>query len=124
LKVRIPAPQALALTLVALPVAAHHSFAMFDDTKTVTLEGTVKEFQWANPHVWVQVLVPDPATGAQVEWSIEGASVTGLTRRGWTRKSMKPGDKATVVMHPLKSGERGGTLVSLTINGQSVGTSQ
>ncbi len=113
-----------AVSLAVAPAFAHHSFAMFDDSKTMTLEGTVKEFQWANPHIWVQVMVKDPATGKEVEWSIEGASPNGLLRQGWTRKSIKAGDKATVVMHPLRDGGPGGTLVSVTVNGEKVGKPQ
>jgi hypothetical protein len=112
---------AAATSLAGTPASAHHSFAMFDENKTMTLEGTVKEFQWANPHIWVQLLVKDPATGKDIEWSIEGASVTGLTRQGWSRKSVKTGDQARVVIHPLKSGELGGTLLSLSVNRHSVG---
>jgi hypothetical protein len=102
---------ALALTL---PTAAHHSFAMFDSAKETTLEGTVKEFQWTNPHAWVQLLVPG-SDGKQVEWSIECASPNALKRQGWRGTSIKPGDRITVIIHPLKSGEPGGSLVVLTL---------
>ena len=100
---------------------AHHSFAMFDDKKVVTLEGTVKEFQWTNPHTWVQLMVKDPRTGKEVEWSIEGASPNGLKRQGWTRNSIKSGDKAVITIHPMKQPGAGGTLISATINGQKIG---
>ncbi len=70
-----------AALLVALPASAHHSFAMFDNAKEQTLEGTVKEFQWTNPHAWVQLMVKD-AQGTLVEWSIECASPNGLRRQG------------------------------------------
>jgi hypothetical protein len=93
---------------------------MFDNQKTVTLEGTVKEFQWTNPHTWIQIVVKDPS-GKDVEWSVEGGSPNGLSRDGWSRQSLKPGDKATVVIHPLKDGTNGGSLVSATVNGQAVG---
>jgi hypothetical protein len=109
------------LTVAALPAAAHHSFAVFDNQKNVTLEGTVKEFQWTNPHSWVQLTVTDPATGEQVEWSIEGASPNALSRQGWKRTSLKAGDKATIVMHPMKDGTKAGSLVSATVNGVRVG---
>jgi hypothetical protein len=112
----------VALALLAMvPVSAHHSFAMFDNDKTVTLEGTVKEFQWTNPHTWVQVLVRDAATGKEVEWSVEAGSPNGLSRQGWSRHSAKAGDKATVTVHPLKNGNPGGSLISLAINGEKVG---
>ena len=106
---------------IAVPVGAHHSFAMFDNEKELTLEGTIKEFQWTNPHTWTQVLVKD-ASGKEVEWSIEGGSPNSLSRAGWKRTSIKPGDKATLVIHPLKNGSPGGSLMRITVNGQLVGT--
>ena len=109
-----------AATLAAAPAFAHHSFAMFDNTKDVTLEGTVKEFQWTNPHSWVQLMVKD-ASGKEVEWSVEAGSPNGLSRQGWTRHAAKPGDKASIVVHPLKDGTAGGSLVSMTVNGEKVG---
>jgi hypothetical protein len=108
----------LALSMSA--AFAHHSFAMFDSQKTITLEGTIKEFQWTNPHTWIQLLVQD-ASGKEVEWSIEGGSVNGLARAGWKRTLLKAGDKATVVIHPLKDGNPGGSLVTVTVNGQVIG---
>ena len=105
---------------IAVPVFAHHSFAMFDNEKEMTLEGIIREFQWTNPHTWTQVMVKD-ASGKEVEWSIEGGSPNSLSRAGWKRTSIKPGDKATVVIHPLKNGEPGGSLVRITINGEPVG---
>src|SRR5262245_39659881 len=103
----------LALAL-ALPASAHHSFAMFDSAKETTLAGTVKEFQWTNPHAWVQLLVTGP-DGKTVEWSIECASPNGLKRQGWRGNIIKPGDRVTAIIHPLKSGEAGGSLVILTL---------
>lgn len=100
---------------------AHHSFAMFDQATTKTLVGTVKEVQWTNPHIWVQVLVPDPKTGAAAEWSIEGGSPNGLTRQGWRRSSIKQGDAIEITIHPLKDGTNGGSMMRAMINGQAVG---
>ena len=104
-------------------VFAHHSFAMFDNQKSLDLEGTIKEFQWTNPHSWIQLIVKDPS-GKDVEWSIEGGSPNGLGRSGWTRMSLKPGDKATIVIHPLKDGTPGGSLTSATVNGLQIGTAK
>jgi hypothetical protein len=112
---------AAAVCTAALPAFAHHSFALFDIAKAMTLEGAVKEFQWTNPHIWVQLIVHDPATGKDVEWSIEGGSPAGLSRQGWTRHSLKVGDKATVEFHPLKAGGPGGSLMSVTVNGVTLG---
>lgn len=113
----------LAVTLAGFSSAsvfAHHSMAMFDLQKEVTLSGTVKEFQWTNPHSWVQLMVTD-ANGNTKEWSLETQSPAGLKKRGWTRDSVKAGDKATAVFHPLKDGTLGGGLVTLTINGKVIG---
>src|ERR1700744_6528322 len=85
---------------------AHHAFAMFDTSKEVTLDGTIKEFQWTNPHAWVQILVKD-ASGKEVEWSIEGSSPNNLSRFGWTRNSRKTGDHVQAVVHPMKDGQVG-----------------
>lgn len=97
--------------------AAHHSFAMFDASRSLTLDGTVKEFQWANPHIWIQVMAKDAATSAVTEWSVEGGSPTSLARRGWKRTTFRPGDQVTLTVHPLKNGEHGAALVTATING-------
>jgi hypothetical protein len=104
----------LALLLSGSIASGHHSFAGFDMTKTVTLTGTVKQFQWMNPHSWIQVIVNDDK-GNPVEWSIEMSSPTSLLRRGWKPKTLKPGDKVTVVAHPLQNGQSGGSFVSATL---------
>jgi hypothetical protein len=115
-----------AVTLLAcLPAQqapAHHSYTMFDMEKNVTLDGTVKELQWTNPHIWLQLVVKDPATGQDVEWSIEGNSPNMLVRAGWNRHSLKAGDHATVVVHPVKTGGKGnsGSLASVTIDGKRI----
>ena len=102
------------LALMASPALAHHSFAMFDNSKVLTLEGVVKEFQWTNPHTWTQLLVRNDQ-GLTEEWGIEGSSINGLAREGWKRTSLKPGDKVTVTIHPLKSGEKGGSFMTATL---------
>ena len=116
-----------AATLAAGPAApcfSHHSFAMFEAEKQVTLVGTVKEFQWTNPHSWIQLNVPD-ASGKLVEWAIEGGSPNQLGRMGWSSGAQKPGDKVTVVARPLKSGEPGATLVTVTTaDGKVLGVRQ
>jgi hypothetical protein len=100
---------------------AHHSFATFDQTQEKTLVGTIKEVQWTNPHIWVQVLVKNPATGDVVEWSIEGGSPNGLSRQGWKRSTLNAGDPVEMVIHPLKDGSNGGSLVRVSVNGKPVG---
>jgi len=114
----------LAATLLASftgAAFAHHSFAMFDQDKEVKLVGTIKEVQWTNPHIWVQVMAPNPANGQIVEWSIEGGSPNGLSRQGWRRNSLKAGDKVEITIHPLKNGENGGSLMKVLVDGKPVG---
>jgi hypothetical protein len=107
--------------LVSGAAGAHHSFATFDQTQEKTLVGTIKEVQWTNPHIWVQVLVKNPATGDVVEWSIEGGSPNGLSRQGWKRSTLNAGDPVEIVIHPLKDGSNGGSLVRVSVNGKPVG---
>ena len=110
-----------AALLLALPAFAHHSFAMFDNEKEKTLEGVVKEFQWTNPHAWVQLMVKGP-DGKEVEWSIECASPNGLKRQGWRGNTIKAGDKVTAIIHPLKSGEPGGSMMVIVLpDGKELG---
>jgi hypothetical protein len=97
------------------PVFAHHSFAVYDRTKTLTLKGTVKTFQWTNPHCVVWVLVQPEGGGEPQEWSIETTSPGVLTRGGWTRNSIKPGDRVSVEFNPLRDGSHGGGLNSVTL---------
>jgi hypothetical protein len=103
-----------ALFAGALPARAHHSFAMFDFTKVVTITGTVKEFQWTNPHVvlWVNVEGKDPKSPDV--WWLEMTSPGNLTRGGWNRKAVNAGDKVTVELNPLRDGKLGGALIKVT----------
>ena len=101
---------ALAAALIATPCAAHHSFANFDMASTVTLQGTVKELQWTNPHCFVQLLVPGAA--GSVEWSLEMNSTLASYRAGWRPHSVSPGDKVTVTINPSKDGTPSGHLIS------------
>ena len=105
-----------ALTAVSVPALAHHSFAMFDFTKTVTITGTVKEFQWTNPHVvvWVNVEGKDPKVPDV--WWLEMTSPGNLTRTGWNRKALSAGDKVVVELNPLRNGGLGGALIKVTIS--------
>jgi uncharacterized protein DUF6152 len=96
--------------MLAGPALAHHSFAMFDYNKDVTIVGEVKELQWTNPHIHLLVNVPN-GRGGMVEWDIEGGTPGNLRRNGWSREVVKPGEKVSVVIHPLKNGTSGGMLV-------------
>jgi hypothetical protein len=105
------------LTLVCGLVAstgAHHSAAGIDRTKTVTLVGTIKQFSWSNPHAWMEVDVPDDK-GASVTWAIEMTSPAYLVRAGWKSTTVKPGDKVSVAVRPLRNGDPGGLFVSVTL---------
>ena len=101
------------MSMAAVPAFAHHSFAMFDNNKSVTLEGTVKEFQYTNPHSWLVVNVPD-ASGKVTEWSFEAEGPSTLLRAGIKKSSLMPGDKVTVKGHPLKDGRPGAGLMNVT----------
>lgn len=109
----------LVLSATTTAAFAHHSFAMFDRSKRIRLSGTVKEFQFTNPHVWVQVIVADAKTGKTTEWGIESVSVSNLKRSGWNRNSLKPGDKVVLTIFPLISGKPGGgALIDATVDGK------
>ena len=99
------------LALAMVPSAqAHHSTTAYDHTKTITLSGTVREFQWTNPHSWIQLLVTDPA-GHTVEWSIETGAPNLNVRHGWKRDDLKFGDKVSMVIYPIKDGTAHGTAL-------------
>jgi hypothetical protein len=117
---RLPGLGALSLALLSGPALAHHSFSMFDRSKTVTLSGTVDSFDWVNPHAWLLVAVTAPDGQADV-WQLEMGGTGGLQRRGWTPNTLKAGDKVTVRMHPLRDGSYGGQFVSVTLpNGRAL----
>ena len=112
-----PLVAAFALAVAGTPALAHHSFAMFDRDHPLTVEGVVKDFQWTNPHVWIQVMIPD-AKGVNQEWGVECTSVNFMRRQGWDRASLKPGDKIKLIFFPLKDGSRGGQFNKLVeLNG-------
>jgi Family of unknown function (DUF6152) len=102
----------LAVLLAAGAASAHHSTAMFDMNKDVTLNGTIKEFQWTNPHTWIVFVVPN-ASGGVEEYGIEGMSPNYLARNGWSKHTLSPGDKVELVIHPLRDGRKGGFDVSV-----------
>jgi hypothetical protein len=102
---------AAAVALAAAPALAHHSFAMFDQAKLMTLEGVVHEFQWTNPHSFIEL---DVTRGGRTQrWSIELNSPNNLTRQGWRRNSLKAGDRITVRIAPLRNGNTGGLFLDL-----------
>ena len=104
---------AMALAALPAPALAHHSFAMFDRDKMVTLQGVVKEFQYTNPHSWLQVMVVG-ADGKTTEWGFESEGPSTLLRAGIRAKTFVPGDKVTIVAFPMKDGRPAGALMSAT----------
>ena len=92
---------------------AHHSFTMFDQSKTVTLHGRIKDFRWTNPHVFIELLVKNDQ-GNEEEWSIEMTSPEHLARDGWRPGTLKPGDKVSLNIHPLHGNAKGGEYLSGT----------
>ena len=110
------------LTGIVAPAAAHHSFSMFDADKTVTLKGVVKELEWGNPHVWMRMMVVDPATGKALQYALEMGSVARSTYDGWKKDTVKPGDAITLTIHPLKDGSRGGMYLAAELpDGKKLG---
>jgi len=99
---------------VAVPLFAHHSSAAMDSSKTVTIDGVVKEFRWGNPHCWLDVEVAD-GKGATALWSFEMTSPQILARNGWKSTTIKFGDKVKVVGNPMRNGDPGGLFVRVTL---------
>lgn len=111
----------MALLAIAAPVSAHHSFAEFDRTKQLTMTGVVREFQWNNPHTWIQVLVTDDK-GRKTEWGFECGSPNMMQRTGWKRTTLKTGDRVVVIGNPLKNGRPNALLVKITLpDGRELG---
>src|SRR5438874_13795544 len=112
---------AIALFAVAQSALAHHSAAMFDPEKVKELTGTIKEFQWKNPHVWIQINVQN-AAGAKEEWSVEGGGPNSLSRQGWRPTTFKPGDTVTIKVNPMKDGSAAGMFVGAKLpDGKTIG---
>ena len=112
-----------AFSFCASPALAHHSFAMFDHDKVATIAGTVKEFEWINPHTWLHIVASD-ADGKLYTWSFEMGGPGQNVSVGWKPDSVKPGDKVIVGYHPLKDGSHGGQLLTTKLpSGQTLGQS-
>ena len=115
---------ALALTVAASAAQAHHSFAMFDMSKEVTVNGTVKQFQWTNPHCYIQLMVKD-GSGKETEWSLEMGAPMYLYARGWRPGTIKPGMRITVTLNPLRNGNPGGVVRDVAgPDGKPIGTNR
>lgn len=111
---RLPVFAILSFALLVTPAFAHHSFAMFDHTRSVTLKGTVAKFQWTNPHAYIELDVSG-ADGKVSHFTIECTSINMLQRQGWRSTAIKAGDKVTAVVSPLIDGQPGGLLLEVTL---------
>ena len=112
---------AILMAAATAALSAHHSPVMFDRSVRKTLVGTVVEFAWMNPHASIQLDVPKEGGGTD-RWGVELGSPNSMVRNGWRSSLLKPGDKVTVVVNPLKSGEFGGIFVSITLaDGRTLG---
>lgn len=112
------------LLLYVAPVCAHHSGAIWDSSRTLTVSGTVREFQWTNPHCWIQLMVTaaDPPGGTAEEWSIEMASPIQVLQGGWKPGTLRAGDRIQVTVHPARDGRRAGNFVSaVAADGKALG---
>jgi len=94
---------------------AHHSFALFDMTKPVSITGTVKQWEWTNPHVWIHIIATKP-DGTHEEWGLACSSVTNLTRSGWKSSDIKVGEKITVAMYPSRDGRPFGSVATVLLS--------
>ncbi len=116
---------ALAVALVVMgpgqSAYAHHSMSMFDQQREITVVGTVRQFQWTNPHCYIQLVAKD-ASGKEVEWSMEMGAPMYLYARGWRPSTLKPGTEVKVTAYPLRNGHPGGVVLDVsTPDGKSLG---
>ena len=124
MKFKVAWASAVALALSAGGAQAHHSFAMFDMTKEVKVSGTVKQFQWTNPHAYIQVMAKDSA-GRDVEWSLEMGAPMYLYARGWRPRSLRAGMQISATINPLRNGKPGGVVRDVTdAAGKPIGTNR
>ena len=117
MNLKVASLSAIVVAAFVAPALAHHSFAMFDREKTVTLQGTVKEFEWTNPHSWLRFTVNDEKTGKPALWAVELSSPGRLITMGMHADSVKPGDAVSVTFHPMKDGTRGGQFIQAVLPG-------
>ncbi len=99
------------------PAPAHHTYAMFDTSRELSVSGVVAKFEWKNPHTYVWVYVPGQGTGKYEAWAFENASPSLLSKLGWSRDSLKPDDRITLIYAPLRDGRPGGHCLRITLPG-------
>jgi len=105
---------AILIAAVAGQASAHHSFSAFNTTEQKTVVGTVKKVEWTNPHIWIYIEVVNDKGRVDV-YSFEGMSPNYLGRRGWTKSTIKPGEKITIVGRPMKDGSKAAMFMSATL---------
>ena len=112
---------ALALSVGVSPVSAHHSFGLFDMSKSAEIDGTVIKLEWSNPHCWLFITAASPDS-TEVSYGFEMTSGGEMIRRGWTKTALKPGDKVKVKFHPVRDGRPAGNMMTvMTADGQYIG---
>lgn len=104
----------LSMAALAVPALAHHSFAMFDNTRSITLHGAVTKFQWTNPHSYLEIDAEDGRNGVK-HYTLEMTSPNMMSRGGWTSRTIKTADVVTVVVAPLRDGRPGGLVLEVTL---------
>lgn len=114
------APVIAVILMLVRPAQAHHSFAMFDKDRAVTVKGVVSKVEWRNPHVFIFIDVPD-GKGGSTQYAVECNSPNVLTRTGWKASTVKVGDSVSVDLYPLRDGRPGGLLDTMTLsNGEKL----
>jgi hypothetical protein len=117
MRIRFPAPVLMLIGLAAvpaLPALAHHSFAMFDNSRSITLQGQVTLYQFTNPHAYLEIDAPESGGGVK-HYTLELTSPNMLTRGGWSSRTLKAGDQVTAIVAPLRDGRAGGLLLEVTL---------
>jgi hypothetical protein len=121
MNMKVASLAAIAVAAFTASALAHHSFAMFDAEKTVTVKGTVKELEWTNPHAWLRIMVNDEKSGKAAIWALELSSPARLKTMGMQADSVKAGDAVSVTFHPMKDGTRGGQFLAAVLpSGQQI----
>lgn len=124
MRIALAVAAALLVPLGAGTVAAHHSMSMFDSSREVNVRGTVTQFQWANPHAYIQMVATN-SRGEEVEWSMEMGSPMYLYARGWRPRTLRPGTEVVVRIYPLRNGRPGGVVLDVKdAEGNTIGTNQ
>lgn len=117
LSLRVGLAGALSAAALSVPTggSAHHSYSMFDRSKVITINGSVRVWEMVNPHSYLWVVVKPADGGPDQVWGLEGGGIAALSRAGVTKSAVKPGEKISVDLHPLRDGRTGGMLVKVML---------